>query len=471
MLRDTREVTPEPSTEAAPSPWFSRPAVAAYIGLGVLVVVVGVWSARADPSVPPIGDSTSSSPSASSNNEGGTPLFTIELTPGWVSATDPSALLPARLQVSPTSGAPWVLVGPGQGRSLFTRINPDTGTWSWSVRSSGRNAIDWAGTTAVFSTAPAGAEGPDSAVADQVDGKVVGKADGVFGVAPTGNLVFDELPGRTVVADDSTVVLQNGRVLASVSSVGRVAWRSRLPAGVTRAGGREPSSSTAVFVSSGRRARATVVDLSTGSAQTHRLPPSRPVSAWATDEGVLVGSGAPGELVLYDPGWDPVWARSGAVTIEDVRGGLVLVSDPVAQTLLLLSLSDGAPIWTSDPQDSAARSARLSPADDSVVLVSVEHAQPADVGPSLIAVSTTSGEDLWEVGDRRLLGLWRDYVLIGEAGGPVITALGLTDGTSFATLNASVSVSPSTSAVVGDRLIYLDHSAATARAIDLSSGP
>ncbi len=444
-------------------------------GLTVFIVVAGIWSAHAEDDLAPALPVVSETAPAPSNSGPATPKITIELTPTWESAPDPAALGALWLNTTgldPTVSDPGsvgppesveppvMLAGPGPDGARFRRLDPSNGSWDW-VTTSARSSLTWAQTTAVFSGEARDADGATV---------VQAAAPKVRAVDAEGHEVFRSQAGLVAWTTASRIVLRDGRRLTCLWSDGRLAWRARLPAGVTNRADATSPDAPLVFTSGSGPARVSVVDLRHGGVTTHPLRNAHP-GAFSTNLGVLVEDpGTPSTITRYDSAWQPRWTVSGPLQLQDVQAGLVLVANRANETLELLDLRDGSVHWTSEPLAAPPVRATLTQTSTRVVLVSIEYAQESGEGPAVLAADPLSGALLWQVGDRVVLVVWRDYVILAESGGPVVSALGVTDGTSFATLNASTVVTPRSSALVGDTLIYLDGRSGIARGIQLS-GP
>ncbi len=444
-------------------------------GLTVFIVVAGIWSAHADEDLAPAVPAVSATTPAPSSSGPATPKITIELTPTWESAPDPAALGPLWLNTSgqdaivadPGSygpgqevAEPVLLAGPGSDGARFRRLNPSNGSWDW-VTNSIRSSLTWSGTTAVFSGEALDATGVPA---------LSGAGPKVRAVDAAGREVFRSQAGLVVRTTAARIIVRDGRRLTCLDADGRPLWHARLPAGVTDVAASTTPDDPLVFTSQTGPARVSIVDVVSGSLTTHRLRTPDP-GAFSTNMGVLVtDQGSPLTITRYDSAWRPRWTITGQLQVEDVLADLVLVSNRANDTLQLLDLRSGSVRWTSEPLTAPLARATLTQTTSRVMLVSVEHAEGSGEGVAVLAADPLSGRLLWQVGDRVVLAVWHDYVILAESGGPVLSALGVTDGTSFATLNASTQVTRTSSALVGDSLIYLDGRSGTARAIQLS-GP
>ncbi len=464
--RHTQPVTI--GADAARGGWRSRPAVFGYAVLVGTLIGAGVWSARAGSGDEPSDASPSPTAQASPSAGPGTPKITIELTPSWESAADPAARGLAALHVQPASAVgavPLVLAGPGgaDGAAVFSRLNPADGRWLWQHATGPLTQVASAGTTTVISGS-----------LDRADGAPLPPSAGplVVGLDPLGEQIFSSKAGEVVRATPTRVVMQNGRRLVAVTPGGQRVWRSLLPTGVTDVAQASDDAAPLVFQSETGPARVSVVNGATGSVTTHRLSEADP-EAWSTPRGVLVTEPSlPATITLYDRQWQPVWTVTGPLVLQDVKAGSVLVVDTQDSQLQLLDLTDGTITWASDPQNVSGLRGELTVTQDNVALVTAFRTESPgdDAESSVLAVDAATGEELWEAGSSQLVGAWESYVLLTSTQRAVLTAVGVRDGTSFATLNTSTVVVPETSGLVGDELIYLDRDAGMARGVELTSG-
>lgn len=447
------------STGSTGSRWSSPRAVTAYVLTGVLVVVGSFWAARAGRAdeAPP-GTSPSGSPSAPS---AGTPRFTIALVPAWNSAPDPAGIGATQLVAEPAGmTAPFVLAGsPGGG---YSRLDPTDGGWSWTAATQSRPFLGWAGSTAVFG-------------GDERGGRWL-----VLGVDTDGSRAFSARSGAYVTSTPSRVVLAASRSVTGITPTGQPAWRSTLPAGVTApgdvAGYAGPaavpgSPAVVVFSSLSGPGRVATLDVVDGTVRSFPVAASRP-HAWSTAWGVLVADPSDGSLYRYDSSGSLAWSREEeGLTLLGAEGDLALVGEAGSETVSLVRLQDGSTVWTSDPLDATVATGTVTATDSGQALVSLTYTDPAKHPPVVIAADPTTGEQLWAVERRSLLGTWRGFALFAETDGRALSALDLRNGISFATLNAVTVVQPELSALVGSTLVYIDPSDGTAHGVALSDRP
>jgi hypothetical protein len=220
------------------------------------------------------------------------------------------------------------------------------------------------------------------------------------------------------------------------------------------------------FTSTSGPGRVATVDLVDGGIRTQRVDTASP-DAWSTAWGVLVADHERAVVSRYDRSGSRVWSERNADLLA-VQGTFALVSSPVESRVSLLRVQDGSTVWTSEPLDGPVTVGSLTTSTAGPVLVSLEFAAGSGEPPVVLAADSTSGEQLWAVQRRNLLGTWHGYGIFAETDGRALSALDLRTGISYATLNASVVVDPSAAVITGNTLVYLDPAAATARAVALA---
>ena len=434
-------------------------AITAYVVAAALVVVASFWAARsgrADAASGPTPTASASAPSA------GTPRITITLTPAWQSPASPDITASSTLSSGSMSLAePYVLAG--SAATGYARLDPTDGSWIWRRDTQGQPLLGWAGSTALFGEAVSSAS--------------PGAGRGVFGVTAAGVRSFASHAGGYVTSTSNRILLLDGRDLTALTASGRVAWRTRLPAGVTQPGhvaglagpGGIPLTPTdVVFVSRSGPGRISTVELADGALHTRSVPVADP-EAWASGWGPVVWDPARGAIFRYDTGGKLAWTvDDGGLTLLDVDGSLALVADASARTVSLLRLQDGTTVWSSYALDNPVAGATLTTTEAGPVLLELRSAGGA--APVVMSVDLINGELRWVLEDRQMLGTWRGYVLLSDPNRNELSARSLLTGDPSATLNTSATLTPDGTDVLDGVLVYLAPGTGTAHAVAMATG-